>query len=237
MKPKVTLHNSVSLDGAFTGFAIDMELHYRIVSSFKADVYMFGSETARTGLALFGQGTVDELPADFVKPHRDSSHSYWVVPDSKGSLKGLLHHYRRFEFCREVIVLVSKTTPMDYLDYLKQRNYDHLVSGETFVDHELAIQQLSEKYAVRAILVDTGSTLGNILLNHGLVDEISLLISPLITGNASRKLFEGVSSEVDLKCIRCERLEGYVWVCYAVGKSRKSRMTFSISKTNHFRSC
>ena len=50
--------------------------------------------------------------------------SYWVIPDTRGVLKGLLHVLRRFEYCRDVIILVSERTGADYVAYLDERDYD-----------------------------------------------------------------------------------------------------------------
>ncbi|MGC9365201.1 MAG: hypothetical protein ACP5FZ_11630 [Fidelibacterota bacterium] len=106
MKTKLILHNSISLDGSFIGLTPSLELHYGIVNSFKPDGYMAGSVTAKTGIEEFGQSVPAETKSDFAKPKKDKSLSYWIIPDSRGILKGLLHYYRRFEFCRDVIVLV-----------------------------------------------------------------------------------------------------------------------------------
>lgn len=220
MKTRIILHNSISLDCSFIGLTPDMEEHYRIVNSYKPDVYMAGSNTAKTGIETYGDTGQQETEADFVKPYRDNSLSYWVIPDSKGILKGLLHHYRRFEYCRDVIILVSETTPADYLNYLDQRQYDYLIAGKNNVDFRDAVRQLAEKYDVRTILVDTGSRLGNVLLNNDLVDEISLVISPEILGMLSQNLFERVERKIDLGLKNCEALKnGYLWVTYEVKKS------------------
>lgn len=219
METKVILHNSISLDGSFIGLTPNMGLHYQIVNYYKPDAYMVGYNTAKVGLEMFGQPLQSETELDFKKPNKDKSLSYWVIPDSKGILKGQLHSYRRFEFCRDVIILVSKSTPADYLSYLNQRQYDYIIAGKKYVDYKDAIVQLSEKHSVRNILVDTGSTLGNILLNNGLVDEISLIISPEIVGKQSKSLFENIEIKINLQCKNCELMkDGYIWITYKVVK-------------------
>lgn len=220
MNTKVILHNSISLDTSFVGFVPNMELHYQIVSYYKADGYMAGSITAKTGLEMFGQPLQPETESDFIKPNKDSSLSYWIIPDSKGILKGQLHHYRRFEFCRDVIILVSRSTPVDYINYLNERKYDYIISGENHVEYKDAFMQLKEKYSIKSILVDTGSTLGNILLNKALVDEISLVISPEIIGKQSKYLFEKIKNKINLKCKNCKLMkDGYIWITYEIDKN------------------
>jgi 2,5-diamino-6-(ribosylamino)-4(3H)-pyrimidinone 5'-phosphate reductase len=88
-------------------------------------------------------------------------------------------------------------------------------------DTLLSVGRLSEKYSVGKILVDTGSALGNIPLNNGLIDEISLIISPEIIGKHARSLFEKIETKINLRCTNCELLEeGYIWITYDVDKKR-----------------
>lgn len=218
MKPKVILHNSVSLDGSFLNFDVNLGLHYQIASGFHPDAHLIGSTTAKTGLEVYG-GELAEEEKDFRKPNKDERLPYWVVVDTRGILKGLLHAYRRFEFCRDVIVLVSKKTPGDYIDYLKAREYGFYVAGDDHVDFRKAFDLLEEGHQIKTILTDTGRVLGNILLNEGLVDEISLLVHPTIVGKKSENLFKQVNSEQSLRIVKREvPQEDYLWMLYEVEK-------------------
>jgi len=138
-------------------------------------------------------------------------------------LEGLLHTCRRFEMCRDVIVLVSKSTPQRYLHYLDERKYDHHCIGHDSVDLRQALILLSKEYHAKTILTDTGRILGNLLLNQGLVDEISLLIHPVIVGNKSYNMFRDIQKNLLISLLKCEQLEKqYVWLVYKVKKKRKS---------------
>ena len=105
---KTIMHNSVSLDGSFINFDVDMGLHYQLASRFEADAHLIGSDTIRAGIELYGGNVPSENESDFVKPQRGKGLPYWVIVDSKGKTKGLLHTCRRFEFCKDVIVLISR---------------------------------------------------------------------------------------------------------------------------------
>ncbi len=183
---KTIMHNSISLDGSFINFDVDMGLHYQLASRFKADAHLIGSETVRAGGELYGIPA--EKGADFIKPERDAGLPYWITVDSKGITKGLLHTCRSFEFCKDVIVLISRETSADYINYLKQRNYDYLICGDTRVNLKKAYNALTEKYKINTIMVDSGPTLNRVLLDTGLIDEISLLVFPVLVGKRSDKL-------------------------------------------------
>lgn len=217
MVPQIILHNSVSLDGSLTNFEPNMKLHYQIAGNYNSDAHLIGSNTIKTGIELYGEGIPKEEEKDFQKTKRDTGHPYWVIPDTRGTLKGLLHTCRRFEFCRDVIVLISESTPKDYIDYLAERNYDYHVVGEDRADLEASFELLSTKYQVKKVLADTGRILGNLLLKHGLVSEISLLIHPIIVGKNSYNIFGNISRNVSLKLQKKETFDNkYVWLVYKV---------------------
>ena len=91
--------------------------------------------------------------------------------------------------------------------YLVGRHYDYIIAGPDYIDYKEAFLSLQENYLVRTILADTGKTLGNILLNQHLADEISLLIHPSIAGIKTVNLFSGVEGCLNLKLLRLEVLD------------------------------
>ena len=219
MLPKIIVHNSVSIDGSLTHFVPNMGLHYQIAGNFKPDIHLIGSNTIKTGIETYGNGVPPEEKNDFEKQERDKNVPFWVIVDTKGDLKGLLHTCRRFEFCRDVIILVSEKTPKTYLGHLKERNYDYHIVGKDHVNLKKALELLSKKYHAKTVLTDAGRILGNLLLNQGLVNEISLLIHPVIVGNNSYNMFSDIDKNLNLKLIKKEILEKeYIWLVYKVEK-------------------
>lgn len=219
MLPKVIVHNSISLDGSLTGFQPNMALHYRIAGSYKAKAHLIGSETVKTGVELFEKTIPLEQKKDFYKPQRDNNLPYWVIADSTGKLRGLLHTCRRFEFCRDVIVLVSETTPKQYLDHLNERNYTYHVVGKDHIDLAKSLELLSSEYKIKRILTDTGRILSNLLINQGLVSELSLLLHPVIVGRSSYNLFADINGNIALSLSKREILShGYLWLVYKIKK-------------------
>jgi len=141
----------------------------------------------------------------------------WVIPDTKGSLKGMHHVYRRFELCRDIVVFVSRKTPKHYLDYLTERDYDYHIVGENNVDYNQALNLLVKRYNAKTILTDTGRILSCILINKGLVDEISLLVHPVIVGKNQYTLLGDVCGNIKIELINIKKLSGSkIWVTYKV---------------------
>lgn len=212
----------VSLDGFVDGFEPNIGTYYAIASSYRPDASLVGSTTAKTGIT--------ELPpeeeSDFKKPRIKSSDKrpFWVIPDSRGILKNLLHVYRRMEYCKDVILLVSKSSPQSYLDYLKERHYDIITTGEDYTDYREALEILYNRYKTRVVITDSGGTLNSILLEEGLVDEISLLISPVLVGNKNTNLFRSLKlttqkKKIDLELLKNEIIDkNHVLLVYKVLK-------------------
>jgi 2,5-diamino-6-(ribosylamino)-4(3H)-pyrimidinone 5'-phosphate reductase len=215
-KFKVILHSSVSLDGSLLGFAVDMNTHYQIVGSYKADVHLIGSNTARAGLEMFCPQIPEETAEDFSRPERNPKLPLWVIPDTRGQMLGLLHILRRFELCRDILIVISRDTPEEYADYLRRRDYTCYVV-EKSVDYGELFKFLAEEYKAKKILTDTGKILNCILLNGGLVDEVSLLVHPVIVGRKQYTLLSEVADNIALNLIKNEAMgQDKVWMIYRV---------------------
>jgi len=215
--PKIIMHNSISLDGSLTNFEPNMGLHYQIAGAYKPDAHVIGSNTIIKGIELYGDGVPLEEQDDFTKPIRDDKLPLWVIPDTTGALKGVLHTCRRFVFCKDVIVLIAEATPETYIRYLQERNYNYHRVGKKHIDLKKSLELLSVKYNVKTILTDTGRILGNHLMNHGFVSEISLIIHPVIVGTDAYTMFAQIDKSIKLKLVKQEIFDnGYVWLVYKV---------------------
>ncbi|MCL7454048.1 MAG: RibD family protein [Anaerolineae bacterium] len=226
MLPRVILHNGVSLDGRVDGYQGGIGQFYQVASAFQADAMLAGSDTL---LAAYESAPPDDehaaeaLSAEpAAAPDPGDTRALLVVPDSRGRI----HNWpqiRREPWWRDVVVLCSHATPADYVDQLRQMGIDHIVAGDDHVDLRAALEELNTRHGIRTVQVDSGGTLNGVLLRAGLVDEISLLISPTLAGGLSpRSIYrapdlaspEGI---IPLRLFHLERLEdGIVWLRYEV---------------------
>ena len=107
------------------------------------------------------------------------------------------------------------------MEYLGGQEVRDVVRGDERGDFGVAQEELSSRYQVESVRVNSGGTLNGILLRQGLVDEISLLIdSSLVGGNSPRSLFfapDFVSPEevIDVRPAHVQELrDGTGWVRY-----------------------
>jgi 2,5-diamino-6-(ribosylamino)-4(3H)-pyrimidinone 5'-phosphate reductase len=222
MLPKVIMYNSVSVDGAIKDFDVNIQLHYALAGRFCADALLAGSTTAKTGIEMFMEKVPSEEESDFSKPQVDpeDKRPWWVIADSKGVMQGLMHVHRKSGYAKDIIVLVSNSTPKAYLDYLCERSYDFIVAGSDHVDLRLALEELNRRYGIKTVMTDTGGVLASVLLEQGLVDEVQLLVSPEIVGKKAVNLFRSLSKQVKLQLLKSEVVEkSYVLLAYKVLKN------------------
>lgn len=207
---KVIMHNSVSLDMSMKNLSVDLETHYSIVTQFKPDVYLFGSQTA---LEAINKPTQENLE-DFKKP--DKKPPYWVIVDSRGKMENHLHDFRKSNYAGPLIILISEKTPEKYVKYLEKRDYFYHKIGQNQVDYKVAFNLLEEKYNTKTIVVDSGGILNSFLIKEGLINEISLLINPNITGKNNLNLFRKFETLIQLELMKQEKVKNLLWVIYRV---------------------
>ena len=224
MLPRVIIHNQVSIDGRFDWITPDLALFYGLVASFEEEATLAGSNTVVAGYPE--EAALLEIDDGYEPPQRETGSDLplLVVPDSRGRVK-VWHLLREEQYWRDVVALVSSSTPPEYLDYLEKLHVDYIVAGDDHVDLREALEELNSRYGVKVVRADCGGTLNGVLLREGLVDVVSLLVSPCLVGGAAlRSIF--IASEltsadgvIDLRLERVERLEGdVVWLLYKVKK-------------------
>lgn len=128
-------------------------------------------------------------------------------------------------YLRDIIVLCSKTTPEEYLNFLKERNIDFIIAGEDKVDLKISIQKLGSDYGIKSIRVDSGGILNGTILRAGLVDEVHVLIHPeLVGGMRENSLFQApdinsLNDVIGLILVHIEQLkDDVVWLKYEIIK-------------------
>lgn len=222
MLPRVIAFNAVSADGRIDWFPFDMYTYYGIAAEWNVDAALMGSNT----ILMSGQEISKEDETAFEPSDLDPADTRPIlaIVDSKGRIRSW-HDIKKWPYIREAVALCSRSTPSEYLEYLEKRHIRYIVKGDVHVDLRAALEELSLRFAVKKIRIDSGGTLNGVLLRQGLVDEVHLLICPsLVGGTSSRSMFrapdltspEGV---IGLKLKSSKKLKGgIVWLQYDVAR-------------------
>ncbi|HEY9062651.1 MAG TPA: RibD family protein [Pseudobacteroides sp.] len=226
MLPHVVVHNAVSVDGRMDCFEADVGLYNFLALIWKPDVMLSSSNTI---LSWFD----NELATETVKAEMEKIRSrteketqdrkqLLAVVDSRGKVK-VWHKLLETNHWRDVVVLCSESTPKEYLQFLDDIQIKYLITGEEKVNFHQALERLASEYGAKVVRVDSGGTLNGILFREGLVNEVSVLIYPLLIGGETpRSIFcakDLVSAEgvMKLKLIETRKVrENLIWIRYGL---------------------
>ena len=204
-RPHVVVHVAVSLDGATTGFDPDVGRFYELARTWREDVTLVGADTI-----LAQQEALAAVP----RPGPAPDGPLLAVVDGRARV-------REWDALRDcgswsgVLALRAGETPVD--DGVSPAR--QLVTGANRVDLTAALGALAEREGAQLVRVDSGGSLIGALLRDGLVDEVSLLVHPSITGGAGERAWHGGEPvrALDLERVAAEPLDrGLTWLRYRI---------------------
>ncbi|HEX2075972.1 MAG TPA: dihydrofolate reductase family protein [Geodermatophilus sp.] len=202
-RPHVVAHVAVSLDGATTGFEPDVGTYYRLAAAWHEDVTLTGADTILAQEAALASASLSGP---------DPDGPLLAVVDGRGRVREWAALRAAGHWSDVVAVSTERTPPRD-------PPVPEIVAGRERVDLSALLTTLGRRPGVAVVRVDSGGALLGALLDDDLVDEIGLLVHPVITGVAgSRRWYGGGSPPaVGLALADCRQLSGgLVWLRYRV---------------------
>ncbi len=181
----------------------------------------------RVTMQMFSSKENSELPAvkeevnleDYIAPHKTNKFMFGV--DTKGLLRWDNNKIKlsNVETPLHLVIVVTESTPKEYLNYLQEKQISFIVTGNKEVDFDLLFKIMKEKFGVEKLLLEGGGILNGSLMSAGLIDEISLLITPVIVNQSEApSIFENKQNSLNLKkytLANIERIEkDCVWLRY-----------------------
>jgi 2,5-diamino-6-(ribosylamino)-4(3H)-pyrimidinone 5'-phosphate reductase len=205
-RPYVVAHVAVSIDGATVGFDPDVARFYELARTWDEDVTLTGADTI-----LAQERALRDAP----RPGPAVNAPLLAVVDSRARV-------REWQALRDVghwsAVLAlrcrdSRASPADAAE--------QLVVGVERVDLGQALDALGTRPGVRTVRVDSGGGLVGPLLDRGLVDEVSLLVHPVLVGDASapRWYGNGTRAPTEAHLAEARTLDRLLWLRYRLHPS------------------
>ena len=212
MLPKVIIYNYISLDGRINGFKADKKLYYQLASQWSLDAVLMGTDTLLRNFNIKSDELHESENFEVPEVDKNDSRPLLVVPDSRGRIHVWSEVIRTGLF-RDILVLCSRSTPQEYLNFLDERFIKYMVIGYEKVNLGIALEEIYTQFGVKSLRVDSGGRLNGVLLRDDLVDEIYVLVHPAMVGGTSLNSIyiatdltstEGV---LDLKLLKMEKLK------------------------------
>lgn len=188
---------------------------------------MMGSGTVMSDYAPLRElpafsGDSSALYADFLPEEVVATTRHWyILVDGRGRCRS---GYKATESSGGHIVhLVSHSVPAECLSFLRKERIPYLIGGEEHVDLAGALGKLRGKLGVQAIRLWGGGALNGAMLRAGLIDEIHLILWPLLIGgrrtpslaDCDDLLRDQLPTTLQLVSARVQE-GGYLWLHYRV---------------------
>ncbi len=215
MLPKVIIFDNISLDGRINGFNIDNELYYQQISQWSLDAVLMSSNALLKRFQLKDGELNEETDFKIDDTNENDNKPLLIVPDNRGRIR-IWDKILKTSFYRDILVLCSRSTPQEYLDFLEESNIKYMVIGYDEVNLGTALEELNIQFGIKNLRVESGGKLNGLLLRDDLVDEVCVLIYPnLVGGTSSDSIYiapDLTSKEeiLDLKLLKIEKLKNEI---------------------------
>ena len=203
-RPYIICHMVTSIDGKVTGdflfqneCAEATDIYYRINRERKADGFICGRVTMESS---FTGGFYPDLSqykpldkkTDFFVDYL--SGFYAIAFDTHGKLGWKSNKIIDPDGDpgydgAQIIEVLSEDVDERYLGYLEAMEIPYIFAGKTAIDVELALFKLKNIIGCNSLLLEGGSIINGAFERAGVVDELSLVVAPVIAGKDSKPLF------------------------------------------------
>lgn len=224
-RPETTLFMLVSVDGKIStgdNDSMDVDRDYPKIEVVKDGLQQYYDIEQTTDLYSLNSGRVMAKMGvnDKEDEPKKSPVSFIVIDDSHLTEKGILYLTKK---CQKLCLATANKNHPAF--NMKADNLE-VINCEDKIDFKNLFEKLKTNYGIEKLTIQTGGTLNSILLREGLIDHLSIVMTPcLIGGKDTSTLIDGESlhSENDLlkikalKLIDCEKLkDSYLHLKYDV---------------------
>lgn len=202
-RPYVICHVFAGLNGRIDGAymfdraaSVPRAEYARLRGELGADAIAYGAVTTRgfvgvRPLALDAYASAPE--GDFLAPHKERD--FYVSIDPMGEIVWESSTYRRTgrADAHVVEVLTEEASPA-YRGYLRNLGVSYVVAGARELDLPFALRKLRALFGIQRLLVCGGGKTDMGFLSAGVLDELSLVLSPTVSGEpGAASVFDSMS--------------------------------------------
>ncbi len=223
-RPYIICHMMMSVDGridcGMTAKLAGVNEYYQTLDSLEAPTNLSGRVTAQLEMAEDGTFQAKH-PSEAIGKEsfskKRSAGSYQVVVDTKGVL--LWQDDSKNEAL--LIIITSTRVSKEYLEYLDSLHISWIACGEKHIDLHRAVEILYAEFGVKRMAIVGGGKINAAFLHAGLLDEVSILLSPAIDGRKGMAaVFDGLPADTEPTKLKLTNLQTYqngaVWLRYTL---------------------
>jgi riboflavin biosynthesis pyrimidine reductase len=230
-RPRVICHMMASVDGRIAAtddwpLSTNGRRQYeQIHESYAAEGWLCGRVTMEQHFAQRARSD-----AEVAEEHRGPPRDDFRAPGEHASFAFAIDTHGRLAWESNdiegdhVVAILSERVSDDYLASLRERGVSYLLAGAREVDLGLALEKIGERFGVRTLMLEGGGKINGGMLRAGLVDEVSVLVAPLVDGRiGTPALFDvdgddGAPRRLVLDHVE-RRADDVLWLRYRVDTS------------------
>ncbi len=202
IRPYVICHMMTSIDGKVTGdflysekgIAVS-ETYYKINRQLKGDAFACGRVTMESSFTNCFKPNLLEF-TDTNVPRGDyiaMKHNYYAVSfDTNGKVgwtDSKIHDDDDGYNDCHIIEVLTENTPEEILAYYRSIGVSYIFAGENSIDVKIALTKLYNIFGIKKLLLEGGSVINGAFLRANAVDELSLVVAPIIADKNDKSLF------------------------------------------------
>jgi riboflavin biosynthesis pyrimidine reductase len=155
----------------------------QVHASYDSDGWLCGRVTMEQH---FAQGTRPE--AEVKREHHGAAREDFIAPGKHQSYAFALDEHGRLAWDStdidgdHVVAILSERVSDDYLAFLRGKRVSYLICGARDVDLALMLEKIAARFGVKTLMLEGGGKINGSLLRAGLIDEVSVIVSPVADG-------------------------------------------------------
>lgn len=195
-------------------------------SYYDFDAWLTGRTTAEKHFTHFNkvddQNTNEEVPeGDFIVD--EDLEKYYVVTDTSGKVGWEQDTIDIGDYKAKVLEVLVEDTSDSYKAYLRSLNIPYIISGQSEIDFKVMLDKLETHFNIKNVFLGGGAKLNWSMIQAGLCDELSVIISPILDGDSEAVNYvEPSKDDENYKPVPLELVEhnieddGTIWLRYHV---------------------
>ena len=84
---------------------------------------------------------------------------------------------------------MTESTTKPFLNYLRSLHISYIICGKDSVDVELLAEKVYTLFGIKKLMLEGGGKTDSLFLKGGLIDEISVIVAPIVDGGDGIDLF------------------------------------------------